>query len=69
MAELIRRAKALKYHKLVLSAFPFAPSIHLYERWGFQLVGDYHEQGLLDGKWVDTRIMELVFHQQEPKEE
>lgn len=62
MPELIRRAKALDYHKLALSTFPFSAGVSLYERSGFTLVGDYHEQGLLAGKWVDTRIMELLLH-------
>ena len=63
MPELIRRAKALDYHKLALSTFPFSAGVRLYERWGFTLVGDYHDQGILDGKWVDTRIMELLLHE------
>lgn len=63
LEELIRRAKALDYHKLALSTFPFSAGVRLYERCGFTLVGDYHEQGLLAGKWVDTRIMEMILYQ------
>ena len=32
----------------------------LYERLGFRTVGIYKEQGLLDGVWVDTIIMEKL---------
>lgn len=58
---LIARAKQLGYHKLVLSAFPWnAAGMALYQRYGFRTVGIYKEQGLLDGKWVDTIIMEKI---------
>jgi phosphinothricin acetyltransferase len=49
------------YHKLVLSAFPGnAGGMALYARCGFRTVGIYHEQGQLDGKWVDTIVMEKL---------
>jgi L-amino acid N-acyltransferase YncA len=32
----------------------------LYRRMGFTPVGVYHEQGKLDGRWVDVLIMELL---------
>lgn len=55
------RARALGYHKMVLAAFPTnAPGMRLYERHGFQTVGIYHEQGLLDGHWVDVVVMEKI---------
>ena len=58
---LIARAKQLRYHKMVLSAFPWnALGMALYEKHGFRTVGIYKEQGLLDGKWVDTIIMEKI---------
>lgn len=60
MADLIERAKRLAYHKLVLTTFPHLPAAKLYEKLGFRLVGDYKEQGMLDGAWVDTRIMEHI---------
>lgn len=61
LAELVRRAKTLGYHKLVLTAFPFnASGMALYARMGFQVVGVLHEQGQLDGRWVDTVMMELL---------
>lgn len=55
------RARALGYHKMVLSAFPTnAPGMRLYERHGFRTVGIYHEQGRLDGRWIDTIVMERI---------
>ena len=61
MADLIERGRALEYHKLTLTAFPhLSAALRLYERFGFRVVGDYKEQGLLDGQWTDTRIMELI---------
>ena len=49
------------YHKLVLSAFPGNPGgMALYAKSGFRTVGIYHEQGQLDGKWVDTIVMEKL---------
>jgi phosphinothricin acetyltransferase len=58
---LIARAKQLGYHKMVLSAFPWnAGGMALYRKHGFRTVGIYKEQGLLDGKWVDTIIMEKM---------
>jgi len=58
---LIEQAKRLGYHKLVLSAFPWnASGMALYQKQGFRTVGLYKEQGLLDGKWVDTIIMEKI---------
>ncbi len=58
---IIERGKALGYHKIVLSAFPFnAAGMRLYERFGFRTVGIYKEMGLVDGKWTDTIIMEKM---------
>jgi L-amino acid N-acyltransferase YncA len=58
---LVTRAKQLGYHKLVLAAFPWnAGGMALYQKYGFRTVGIYKEQGLLDGKWVDTIIMEKI---------
>ena len=55
------RARRLGYHKMVLAAFPTnAPGMRLYERHGFSTVGIYHEQGLLDGRWVDVIVMEKL---------
>jgi phosphinothricin acetyltransferase len=58
---LIARAEQLGYHKMVLSAFPWnALGMALYQKHGFRTVGIYKEQGLLDGQWVDTIIMEKI---------
>jgi len=61
LARLIELGRDHGYHKLVLSAFPFnKPGVALYEKLGFRTVGIYHEQGMLDGQWVDTIIMEKL---------
>jgi len=58
---LMARARQLGYHKMVLSAFPWnASGMALYKKFGFRMVGAYKEQGILDGKWVDTIIMEKI---------
>ncbi|MGH2532925.1 MAG: arsinothricin resistance N-acetyltransferase ArsN1 family A [Thermomicrobiales bacterium] len=61
LSALIAEARRLGYHKLVLAAFPFnAAGMRLYTRHGFREVGIYREQGVLDGQWVDTIVMELL---------
>ena len=61
LARLIELAREHGYHKMVLSAFPFnAAGMALYQRLGFRTVGVYKEQGLLDGRWVDTIVMEKL---------
>jgi phosphinothricin acetyltransferase len=61
LREMDARARALGYHKIVLSAFPFNQAgMRLYEKFGFRTVGIYREQGLIDGRWVDTIIMEKL---------
>jgi L-amino acid N-acyltransferase YncA len=61
LAALEERARAIGYHKLVLAAFPTnGAGMRLYQRHGFALVGVYHEQGLLDGEWVDVVLMEKI---------
>jgi phosphinothricin acetyltransferase len=63
LGALEQRARLLGYHKLVLAAFPTnAPGMRLYERHKFQTVGIYHEQGLLDGTWVDVIVMEKLLN-------
>jgi len=58
---LIERAIELGYHKLVLAAFPFNEAgMRAYGRAGFREVGIYREQGRLDGRWVDTIVMEKI---------
>jgi len=61
LGRLVELARDLGYHKMVLTGFPFNPaSVALYEHMGFARVGIYREQGMLDGKWVDTLIMERL---------
>ena len=61
LSALEQRARQVGYHKLVLAAFAFnTAGMRLYQRHGFQTVGTYHEQGLLDGQWVDVTVMEKI---------
>ena len=61
LARLIELAREHGYHKMVLSAFPSnSGGMALYERMGFRTVGIYKEQGILDGRWVDTIVMEKL---------
>ena len=61
LERLIERAREIGYHKMVLSTFPTNLSgVRLYEGLGFTRVGVYREQGMLDGRWVDTLIMEKL---------
>ena len=61
LVRLIELAREHGFHKMVLSAFPFnAAGMALYERLGFRTVGVYKEQGMLDGRWVDTIVMEKL---------
>jgi len=61
LERLIELAREIGYHKMVLSTFPTnVGGVRLYERLGFSRVGIYREQGMLDGRWVDTLIMEKL---------
>ena len=61
LAQLIELGREHEFHKLVLSAFPFNQAgMALYEKFGFRTVGIYREQGMLDGAWVDTVVMERL---------
>lgn len=61
LGRLVELAREHGFHKLVLSTFPWnTAGIALYTRLGFRTVGTYKEQGLLDGRWVDTTIMERL---------
>ena len=61
LAKLVDLAREHGYHKMVLSAFPTnAGGMALYSKHGFRTVGIYKEQGMLDGKWVDTIVMEKL---------
>ena len=61
LERLVTLAREHGYHKLVLSAFPTnGAGMALYQKLGFRTVGIYKEQGLLDGRWVDTIVMERL---------
>jgi L-amino acid N-acyltransferase YncA len=61
LERLIEIAREIGYHKMVLSTFPTnTGGVRLYERLGFSRVGVYREQGMVDGQWVDTLIMEKL---------
>lgn len=61
LRSLIQTAKDEGFHKLVLSTFKFNEAGQkLYKSVGFREVGTYEKQGILDGKWVDVTIMELL---------
>jgi len=61
LQHLLARAKTLGYHKMVLATFPYNEAgVTLYKTMGFTTVGVYHEQGQLDGRWVDVLIMERL---------
>ncbi|MBA3451252.1 MAG: N-acetyltransferase [Chloroflexia bacterium] len=61
LGALLMRARQIGYHKLVLAAFPTnAAGMRLYQNRGFTTVGVYHEQGQLDGEWVDVILMEKL---------
>ena len=61
LGRLVELGRELGFHKLVLACFPTnKPGVALYERMGFVRVGIYHEQGLLDGRWVDVLLMERL---------
>ena len=61
LQKLVELGRTHGYHKLVLSTFPGnAAGMALYSKSGFRTVGIYREQGQLDGKWVDTIVMEKL---------
>ena len=61
LEQLIDLARGIGFHKMVLAAMAYnSAGIALYSRAGFSRVGVYHEQGQLDGKWVDVVIMEKI---------
>jgi L-amino acid N-acyltransferase YncA len=61
LEKLVELGRQHGFHKLVLAAFPSnTGGMALYEKLGFRTVGIYREQGMLDGKWVDTIVMERL---------
>jgi len=64
LERLIDLARGIGFHKMVLATMVYNHAgIALYTRLGFNRVGIYHEQGQLDGKWVDVVIMEQILAQ------
>ena len=58
---LIETAKKQEFRKLVLSTFDFNEAgKRLYKSIGFREVGTYMNQGVLDGKFVNVTIMEML---------
>lgn len=61
LPRLVELARERGFHKMVLSAFPSNEAgMALYEKFGFRTVGIMKEMGKLDGKWVDTIVMEKI---------
>jgi len=61
LVALIGIAKQVGFHKMVLSTFASnLAGQGLYASVGFTKVGTYMKQGMLDGKWMDTTIMEKL---------
>jgi phosphinothricin acetyltransferase len=55
------------FHKLVLTLFPENHAARaLYLRRGFQSVGILREQGVLDGRWRDTEMMDYLLPSRPP---
>ncbi len=54
-------AKDNMFHKIILFTFPFnANGQGLYRKMGFREVGVFHNQGKLDGQFVDVMAMEKL---------
>ncbi len=54
-------AKEKDFYKIVLFTFPFNQiGQHLYHKLGYRDVGVFEKQGILDGKYVDVKIMEKL---------
>jgi L-amino acid N-acyltransferase YncA len=54
-------AKENDFHKIVLFTFPFnGLGQGLYKKKGFREVGVFHNQGKLDGEFVDVMAMEKI---------
>ncbi|AWP25266.1 MULTISPECIES: arsinothricin resistance N-acetyltransferase ArsN1 family A [Paenibacillus] len=54
-------AKEKDFYKIVLFTFPFNENgQRLYHKLGYRDVGVFEKQGVLDGKYVDVKIMEKL---------
>lgn len=56
-------AKEKNFYKIVLFTFPFNQNGQaLYHKLGYRDVGVFEKQGILDGKYVDVKIMEKIIN-------
>lgn len=56
-------AKEKDFYKIVLFTFPFNQNGQgLYHKLGYRDVGVFENQGILDGKYVDVKIMEKLIN-------
>lgn len=61
LEQLEQVARSNNFHKIVLFTFPFNQvGQGLYHKLGYWEVGVFHEQGILDGKYVDVMAMEKL---------
>lgn len=61
LQEIEKRAVENDFHKIVLFTFPFNQlGQTLYNKVGYQEVGTFRNQGILDGKFVDVMAMEKL---------
>jgi phosphinothricin acetyltransferase len=64
MIELIQEAGRLSYWKLISRIFSFnVASRNLCKSCGFREIGFYEKHGKLNGKWIDTIIVERLIHE------
>ena len=64
MLSLIEEGKRLRYWKLLSRIFPSSSvSRSLCKSCGFREVGTYEKHGKLNGKWIDTIIVERLIHE------
>ncbi|CAM3800474.1 MULTISPECIES: arsinothricin resistance N-acetyltransferase ArsN1 family A [Paenibacillus] len=61
-------AKEKDFYKIVLFTFPFNQNGQgLYHKLGYRDVGVFEKQGVLDGRYVDVKIMEKLINIKKPK--
>jgi L-amino acid N-acyltransferase YncA len=61
LTEIETQAKENDFHKIVLFTFPFNElGQGLYRKKGYREVGVFHNQGMLDGEYVDVMAMEKL---------
>lgn len=61
LRKLEETARSHQFYKIVLFTFPFnGLGQGLYKKCGYREVGVFHNQGILDGSFVDVRAMEKI---------